>query len=325
MKVYRGFSKFEALKGSVLTIGHFDGCHLGHQEIIKTLIEKAKRLKLPSVVMTFEPLAQEYFNPRLKSQRIYSLREKLRAFQSMGVNAVIVLAFNELFAKMSAQQFMHTILHERLRVKHLVIGHDFSFGHDRQGNEAFLQRFAHSLGFKVQSVPPYLFQGQRLSSTQVRCWLAQGQFDTLAQALGRPYAVQGRVIHGQKRGRLMGIPTANFRPKVFSLRGVFLVCMHWENHGPYWGVANWGLRPTFKGTHPQLEVHLFEISADLYHKKCTVTFKAKIRSEKTFENRDALIDQIHQDIVCAKTLVGRYTENPTDDLNEQFKQLEETP
>ena len=276
-----------------LTIGNFDGVHIGHQVLIEKLIAESKKRKLTPSVMTFEPHPKEFFTPENAPTRLTTLREKLEFFLSYGIEKVFVCAFNQKFSNISSEVFMHQILKARLKAELLIVGDDFRFGSKRQAGIDDLRKNA----FELFEIPEIDVNGKRVSSTLIREDLKEGRIEEVNQFLGRPYTISGKVVEGDKRGRQMGFPTANIHMKHLrpALTGVYAVKLGNRN-----GVANLGVRPTISGT-PKLllEVHLLNFNEDIYGQHVQVTFLAKIRDEMKFENINLLIEQIKKDIAYA--------------------------
>jgi len=276
-----------------LTIGNFDGVHIGHQALIKKLIAESKKRNLTPSVMTFEPHPKEFFISENAPSRLTTLREKLEFFLDYGIEKVFVCAFNQKFSNISSEAFMGQILKEQLKVQLLIVGNDFRFGSKRQAGIEDLKKNA----FELFEIPEIDLNGKRVSSTRIREGLKEGRIQEVNQFLGRPYTISGKVVEGDKRGRQMGFPTANIHMKHLrpALTGVYAVKLGNRN-----GVANLGVRPTIAGT-PKLllEVHLLNFNEDIYGQHVQVTFLQKIRDEMKFENIDALIEQIKKDVAHA--------------------------
>lgn len=276
-----------------LTIGNFDGVHIGHQALIKKLIAESKKRNLTPSVMTFEPHPKEFFISENAPSRLTTLREKLEFFLDYGIEKVFVCAFNQKFSNISSEAFMGQILKEQLKVQLLIVGDDFRFGSKRQAGIEDLKKNA----FELFEIPEIDVNGKRVSSTRIREGLKEGRIQEVNQFLGRPYTISGKVVEGDKRGRQMGFPTANIHMKHLrpALTGVYAVKLGNRN-----GVANLGVRPTIAGT-PKLllEVHLLNFNEDIYGQHVQVTFLEKIRDEMKFENIDALIEQIKKDVAHA--------------------------
>ena len=304
MRLIRGLHHLEPLReGCVLTIGNFDGLHLGHQRVIECLAAHGRRLQLPTVAMVFEPQPLEYFLGDHAPSRLTRLREKVIQFANMPIDELLVLPFNSTLADYDAEQFIRDILVTKINVKHLVIGDDFHFGKARRGNFALLQHRGQEYGFVVESTDSFQIDGLRISSTLIRDVLGEGDLAQAKALLGRDYSVCGRVAHGDKRGRALGFPTANLKMfrKNTPLVGVFAVTMTGLNGRELHGVANLGNRPTVDGgAKAVLETHLFDFNQDIYGRYVEVHFKAKLRDEVRFDSLAALQTQIGLDVAAAK-------------------------
>lgn len=291
MRVFRYFEK--SLKECVLTIGNYDGIHLGHQTLINHVISESRSLQVESAVITFEPHPKEFFSPEKAPQRVISLREKLEFFQAHRIDRVYVIKFNKKFSKLTASEFVD-ILKLKVKAIGLVVGSDFRYGNMR---EAGLDELKTS-GIKVTQPGTIFLEKERISSSLVRDALKQSNFIRVEELLGRPYMISGRVIHGEKRGRTLGYATANIHMfhKSPPLSGVFAVKLD-----SFYGIANLGVKPTFGGINKLvLEVHLFNFSKEIYDKHVHVTFYKKIRDEKKFKNAEDLSQQISTDIKAVK-------------------------
>ena len=277
-----------------LAIGNFDGLHLGHQALLNKLCEVAKAKNLTPAVLTFEPHPREFFTPLNAPERLCNLREKLERFADANIQKVFVFAFNQRFAQVTAQDFMQKTLRESLNANTILVGEDFKFGAKRAGNISDFK----AADFDLISLPQVNLGAERVSSTRVRSALASGNLYLAAQLLGRNYSISGKVVHGAKRGRELGFPTANIhmRHERPALTGVYAVKLNGLN-----SVANLGVRPTIAGV-PKLllEVHVLDFNDDLYGKHVHVEFLHKIRIEMKFESLDALKTQIAADVVVAR-------------------------
>jgi len=307
MQLIRGIHNIRPKhRGCVLTIGNFDGVHLGHQAVLAQVKAQALARGVPATVMTFEPQPQELFQPDKAPARLTNFREKHMALREQGIDRHIVIEFNRKFSNLPAREFIERVLVEMLGVQFLVVGDDFRFGHGREGDFAMLQRAGAELGFEVVDTQSYRQQQQRVSSTAIRQCLSDGDFTQAAAMLGRPYAFEGRVVHGEKKGRTIGFPTANIQLKRLHspLQGVFAVqvqCSDGKMHG---GVANIGRRPTLNGERVQLEVHLFDFSGDLYGQQLRVMPTHFIRAEQKFADFAQLQQQIAHDAEKARTILA---------------------
>jgi riboflavin kinase/FMN adenylyltransferase len=300
----------DACEGCVATIGNFDGVHLGHQAVLSQLAMKGAMLNLPAVVITFEPQPFEFFVPEKAPARLTRFREKVEALRSFSIQKLCVLRFNQKLAAMSAEDFIQQLLVEGLKVRYLVVGDDFRFGHQRQGDFALLQQAGEKYGFQVVNMHTFAIDQQRVSSTRIRDALKVGQLDEAEKLLGRPYRMSGRVAHGDKRGRQLGFPTANIhlhRQKV-PLSGVYAVQLFGIKEEPVNGVANVGVRPTIGGDKKALlEVHLFDFNRTIYGEHVQVHFMHKIRDEQKFDGLEALMAQIQIDSEQAKAYFNQKT------------------
>lgn len=290
--------------GCVLTIGNFDGVHLGHQALLRQLRRKAQQLSLPSVVMSFEPQPLEYFRGDQAPARLTTLRDKCRVLAELEIDRLVCLHFDRHFAAMSAEAFIEQLLVQRLGVRFLVIGDDFRFGAGRRGDFNLLRQAGERHGFEVVNTDSFCVQQQRISSTLIRDALAAGKLEQVAEWLGRRYSICGRVVHGDKLGRTIGFPTANvlLKRQVSPVSGVFAVRVHGSTPGPVVGVANIGQRPTVHGVRTQLEVHLFDFDGDLYGQVIEVELIRKLRDEQRFDSFELLRQQIQQDVQQARAL-----------------------
>lgn len=302
MLVFRGTSQ-PAPSATVLTIGNFDGVHLGHRALLSRLCAVAAATGLPPAVLTFEPHPREFFAPESAPTRLSNLREKLELIAADGVELAFVSRFNKAFASLTADQFIEEVLVKSLRVRHLIIGDDFRFGAKRAGDFALLQKAGDSFGFRVEAMSTVVSADVRVSSSAVRDALWSGDLERAAELLGRPYVIDGRVVHGDKVGRQLGYATANIRMKHDRppLLGVFAVEVTGLGDKPLPGVANLGYRPTANAVvRPILEVHLFDFAADIYGAHLTVRFLHKLRDEMKFSGLDELKAQIAHDVGAAR-------------------------
>lgn len=288
-------------KGCALTIGNFDGVHLGHQAIIQHLQAQAKKLDCRAGVLSFEPLPHEYFTHEQSSARLNRLREKFLALQTTETDFLLCLKFNQQLAEMPAETFIKEILVDKLNIKYLLVGDDFRFGKGRSGDFNSLKKAGEQFGFEVEDTATQIHLHERISSTRIRDALKLGELKLAADMLGHDYNICGRVAHGDKRGRTIGFPTANIKlfHRNIPLSGVYVVQMQLDNRTIN-GVANIGKRPTVDGINIQLEVHLFDFAEEIYGRHVCVNFQHKIREERKFESLDALQSQIRLDSGVAK-------------------------
>jgi riboflavin kinase/FMN adenylyltransferase len=285
-----------------VTIGNFDGVHKGHQALLKLLKAKAQDLYVPTVVITFEPQTSEYFTQGKAVPRLTRWREKFNALAGQQVDAVLVLRFNAKLAALSADEFIDQVLVQGLGVKHIMVGDDFKFGKARQGDFAFLEKAGVKKGFTVAAMESVVLDNERISSTRVRKALENADNALATKLLGRPYTMEGRVMHGDKLGREIGFPTANIflHRKAAPVAGVYVVRMHGLQSKPLPGVANIGTRPTVNGTRSLLEVHLFDFNQDIYHQQVSVEFCEKLRDEERYDSIELLTEQIKLDALAAR-------------------------
>lgn len=301
-----------APEGSVVTIGNFDGLHLGHL----ALVEKCRALATNGervAVVTFEPLPAAFFNAAKAPARLNTVYRKLAILRSLGVDLTWLMRFDGQFASLSARDFARKVLVEGLNAKAVVVGHDFHFGRGKEGNFETLRELGDELGFREIIVPPVTVGGERVSSSGVRARLKAGDFNAAADWLGRPFRMGGHVVFGRALGRKLGYPTANLRirSEPSPLTGVLAT---WAriNGGPWLpSVSNLGRRPAVGGKEPLLEVHFFDFDEDIYGQRLDVQFVAKLRDELHFDRLDALVEQMKADDKAAREILAR-TDKPAD-------------
>ncbi len=307
MKVFRGLPNDRARAPCALTIGNFDGVHLGHQALLARVRGAASALGLEAAVMTFEPHPREFFAARAGDlsrapSRIANLRDKLESLAGAGIDRVIVEHFNAYFAAMSPEEFTSGVLVEGLHVKWLMVGDDFCYGARRAGTVAMLMEAGRRHGFHVETLPTVMHGERRISSSAVRAALAAGDFDEARQLLGHQYSISGHVIHGQKLGRTLGFPTLNLRVAHRpALSGIFVVRVHGLGPAPLPAVASVGVRPTVDDSgRVLLEVHLFDYSQSCYGKLVRVEFLEKLRDEEKYDDLASLTAAIDNDAARAR-------------------------
>ncbi|RTZ24533.1 bifunctional riboflavin kinase/FAD synthetase [Vibrio penaeicida] len=308
MELIRGIHNIKPRhKGCVLTIGNFDGVHLGHQQVLKQVSQQAQKMGLPTMVMTFEPQPMEFFARNKAPARLTRLRDKIVQLEKLDIQRLLCVNFNANFSSMSAEGFIRDLLVAQLDVKFLVVGDDFCFGKGRKGNFEMLKSAGEELGFEVVSTQSFKMDQLRVSSTAIREALATDDFSHAEKMLGRPYSINGRVSHGRKLGRTIGFPTANIPLKrcVSPVSGVYVVEVIGIDGSVYGGVANIGQRPTVDGIRQQLEVHLFDFNSNLYGKQLEVSLLHKLRDEIKFDSLDALTAQIELDAEAARVWLRR--------------------
>lgn len=304
----------------ILTIGNFDGMHLGHKELLKyTIVKAQQQQRWVSQVIFFEPQPLEFFLKDQAPSRLMTLTEKLLFLKQLGVDEVYCIRFDRDFADLSAESFVKDYLVGVCQPTEVVVGDDFCFGKNRSGNVALLTKMGNKYGFSVSETTTVVCEkvvGARVSSTRIRHLLALGEFIQAEKLLGRPFSFSGRVVYGQQKGRSIGFPTANIRLKhpVMPLTGVFAVevlCQSQPDH-VFKGVANIGVRPTVAQSQNNtlkppvwLEVHLFDFTGDLYRQRLVVRIRHKIREERTFKDLTVLQSAIEQDVAVAKAFFRR--------------------
>ena len=301
MKLIRGlYNLTRPLPASAVTIGNFDGVHRGHQLVISQLKQVAASASLPTVVIIFEPQPIEYFAPGKAPKRLSRFREKIAYLKTQQIDYLLCLHFDQKLAGQSAEEFVQKILVESLNTRHLVIGDDFHFGKNRQGNFQFLKHNSERFGFMVDETETLMVDGERVSSTRIRESINRGDFEKAAELLGRPYSLSGRIAHGQKLGRELGYPTINIKmgDKTLIVKGIFAVNVKGIDNRVLQGVASIGTRPTVNGVDTILEVYILDFDQDVYGYSVEVEFLHKIRDEQKFDSLEEL-----------RTWIGRDTEN----------------
>lgn len=301
MRVLRGIEGHEKLR-CVATIGNFDGVHLGHQAMLNRLNQASLTLGLPALVVIFEPQPREFFGRGTAPVRLMSFREKIVAFEKAGIDYVLCLAFNQKLASLSPDNFLKKVLCERLQVRFLLTGEDFRFGSQRRGNVAMLQEKCKGHGIELEVFNTKVKREHKISSTAIREALFDNDFLRAETYLGYKYFISSRVVEGDKRGRTVGIPTANLllKRRHTALKGVFCVKIRLPDNRVLNGVANLGVRPTVDGKRLFLETHIFDFDETIYNEIIQVVFIDKLRDEKHFDSFPELIKQIHNDIATAK-------------------------
>ncbi len=293
--------------GSVVTIGNYDGVHLGHRHMLAALRRQAAMHGQPATVITFEPNPREYFAPESAPARLMRLREKLDALGRQGVERVLLLRFDAAMQSVAADDFIERILVRGLGARAIVVGHDFRFARRREGTVAMLRDAGARCGFDVEEVDAYELDGERVSSSLVRAALGAGDLARASRLLGDNYRISGRVRRGKRLGRRLGYPTANLalHRKVVPLSGIFAVRVHGAGLAGHPAVASLGTRPTVDDRgEPLLEAHLFDFDGDLYGQQLEVEFLVRLREERRFESVDALVEQMHRDETEARAVLA---------------------
>jgi len=299
MKTFRDIEKLPQIKGSVVTIGNFDGVHLGHQKIIAQLKEHAEKLKVPSVVISFNPTPQNFFGA--DHAVLSSYEEKDFFLSSLGINYHLVINFNKEFSNINAQTFIEEFLLRKLNIKLCLVGDDFRFGKNRVGDFSLLQENGVKHGFAVEETATIEHNQIRISSTRIRECLQQNNLEETKKLLGRSYSISGKIVRGQQRGRTINFPTINIlsnRSKS-PVSGVFAVKVKLSGQ-TYFGICNAGHKPTVNGREFLFETHIFDFEKDVYEQFAEIAFLKHVRPEKKFNSFEELKDQIEKDVIVAK-------------------------
>jgi riboflavin kinase / FMN adenylyltransferase len=307
MRLFHGTDNAEIHRPTVLTLGVFDGLHLGHQLIMRTVVDRALAVGAVPTAITFDPHPRAVLHPQSSPPLLQTLDQKVEGFGVLGIEQTIVIPFNEEFSKIPAVDFLRDLVMDRLHAREVYLGRGFAFGHNREGNIELLRRVSQELGFVAGEVPEVGLRGQRVSSSKIRGLLAQGKVNLARRMLGRPYGVEGRVERGNERGHTLGFPTANLRPRnrVIPANGVYvtgtLIDGQWRR-----SVTNVGTRPTFEtGSEPSVETFVMNWSGDLYGDVIRVRFLYRLRSEQKFDSLESLRTQIGKDVDRAQNYFER--------------------
>lgn len=304
MRLIRGLHNLPPFEqGSVVTIGAFDGVHLGHQALLNDILAQSKTLGLPSVVICFEPLPREFFAPKDSPSRLMNFREKFEALAALGIDYCLRIQFNDRLRQMSATQFIDDVFVNGLNAKHITIGDDFRFGYDRLGGKALLVSLAEQHGYAINDTPSICQQDERISSSAIRAALEKADFAQAQLLLGKAYEMHGRVVYGRQLGRTLGFPTANIQihRHKSAMSGVYVVTITLPDGRCLPAVANCGVRPSVDdGIKAILEVHVFDLNESLYGQRVSVQFLQKLRDEKKFESLPDLQAAIDQDASQAR-------------------------
>jgi len=307
VKVYKGLEEFEKIKNAIVTTGTFDGVHQGHQKILNRLMEVAKKNKGESVLFTFFPHPRMVLQPDSDLKLINTIDEKIELLRQVGIDHLIIHPFTKEFSRTTSLEFVRDLLVNKIGTTKLVIGYDHHFGRNREGSFDHLKEFGPIYGFEVEEISVQDIDNVNVSSTKIRKALEDGEVDVAANYLGHSFFIQGDVVHGQKVGRQLGFPTANLfiqNPyKLIPANGIYAVTVK-VGDGIYKGMLNIGTRPTIELTDKvSIEVNIFDFNQDIYGKQLTVSFIKRIRSEKRFESKDALIAEMQKDKVEAEQLL----------------------
>ena len=309
MEFIHGLSNlYRQRKECVATIGNFDGVHLGHKLVLEQLKETAKRFDLISTVLIFEPQPMEYFNFETSPSRLTRLREKLQQFSNYNIDRVVCLKFNKELANLSALDFIDDILLKGLFAKKIIVGDDFRFSRNREGNYQYLLEVSHEKNFEVFKTGSYVENGERVSSTMIRNTLAKGDITNANHYLGRPYSISGKVVHGDKRGKKIGFPTINIELHRNSspVSGIFAGYVHGIDEKSLDAVVYIGSRPVYKGGRILLEAHILEFDENIYGRHIRVELIDKLRNDDHITSEKELIEQIKKDIDKTKKCLKKY-------------------
>lgn len=308
MKIFHGTENANISRPTVLTLGVFDGLHLGHQRIMETVVRRANAIDAVPTVITFDPHPRAVLHPASAPPLLQTLDQRLAAFEVLGIKQAIIIRFSKEFAAQQAQKFIREIIHERLQAREVYLGKGFEFGRDRGGNIDLLKKMSEELRFCADEVPEVCLRGQRISSSKIRELLKEGKVNRARRMLGRPYGVEGLIEHGSQRGHEIGFPTANLKPRnrVIPKYGVYVTATL-INGGWRRSITNIGVRPTFESTaDPSIETYVFDFDSNLYGDVLRIRFLQRIRDEKKFGGIDDLKTQIHKDTRRALNYFSRH-------------------
>ena len=304
MELIRGLHNLKKLPGCVLTVGNFDGVHVGHQEILKSLVKKAKEKGVCSLVISFSVTPQTFFGR--PQARISNFREKHLLLEALGVDKHLLIRFDKKFSEISAEDFINKVLIEKINMQHCFVGDDFRFGSGRKGDYSMLERASTNKNFTVEKIGRVSIDKRRVSSTEIRKALTEGNFKAAETFLGRPFSISGKVTRGDQLGRTIGFPTANIgiKRRLSPVLGVYSVIVE-HNSKSYTGVCNVGRRPTLGGTKTLLEVFIFDFNQEIYGDSVKVGFKQKCRDEIKFGSFDELKEQIQKDVAKSRVFFSQ--------------------
>ena len=301
MKIYNNLIIKRKHQNSVIAIGNFDGLHLGHQKVINQAQLKAKKNKLPFGIITFEPMPIMFFNKKIKNHRINSLSQKKNQLTKLKLDFIIIVNFNKIFSKLSADKFIEQVIFKKTKCNFLYVSNNFKFGYKRQGSIQTLKKYSKLFNYKTIITKPYKKRTKVISSTIIRKKISEGKINEVNKLLNRNWCIQGKVIKGHRRGRKIGFPTCNVKilDYIVPKLGVYAVSVK-NSKFHRKGIANVGYRPTFNGQNLLLEVNIFGINKNLYNKEININFVKFIRSEKKFKDLEQLKKQIKIDIIQVK-------------------------
>lgn len=309
MEVIHNLANYRPKKPAILTIGTFDGVHIGHQKIISDLVAKAKKENLCAVVLTFFPHPRMVLQKESQLKMIDTLKEKRQLLEILGVEILIIQPFTLEFSRMTAIEYTRDLLVNGLGISKLIIGYDHRFGRNREATVEDLKNFGLDYDFTVEEIPAQDIASIAVSSTKVRNAITAGEIKKANQYLGRPFSLIGTIVKGDKIGRKIGFPTANLyieeKYKLKPQNGVYLVQCHWDNQ-KYFGMMNVGKRPTISGKETQIETYFFDFDGDLYGKKLNINLLEKIRDEQKYDSLESLGNQLSIDQKSCRELIPKY-------------------
>lgn len=304
MQLIRSTRKLRNIKPPVITIGNFDGIHIGHQQVLKAVRKRAEQLKLPSIVYTFEPHPLKVIAPQKSPPLLTTPEEKIELIKASGIDYLILARFTKEFASQHPKKFVANILAGQLKAKEVWIGHDYAFGKGRRGTIEYLKELGNEFGFKVYVIPAYKKRNLVVSSSKIREYIWNGQIKEAEKFLGRPYSVSGKVIKGRNIGRHLGFPTANIsiHNELIPKDGIYAVRVLLGKK-VYKGAANIGVAPTFLTKKRAVEVHIIGFEKNIYGKKLKIEFIERLRGEKIFKTAEELAIQIKRDVEKVKKIL----------------------
>lgn len=308
MEIFWGLDTFKKLDNAVVTMGAFDGVHLGHQQIFKDIVNTAIQHQSKSVVITFDPHPRKVLNPSVQIPLINTLEEKIELLAQTKIDYLIVIHFDKQFSELSSLDFITEILVNKIGCTQLVIGYDHHFGKNREGSFEYLKNNGHLFGFEVKEISAQKVNETKISSTAIRQYVIDGEIQKANQLLNYPYTLTGTIINGEKIGRTIGFPTANFQvsnEKLLPKIGVYLAKIEIENNS-FFGMLNIGNKPTFGSNLLSIEIHIFDFNQDIYNKKAKLLLYQRIRDEIAFNNVNELVYQLEKDKTICQNIIQQY-------------------
>ncbi len=308
MEIFWGLENFKQLENAVVTMGTFDGVHLGHQEIIKDLVKTSKTNQAKSVLITFDPHPRKVLQPDIPLQLIQSVEEKILVLQTTGIDYLIIIPFDKQFSELSSLEFIQKILVQKIGCKKLVIGYDHHFGKNREGSFEYLKNNSHLFGFEVKEISAKKIDETKISSTAIRKYIKDGEIKKANLLLNYTYFIIGKIVDGEKIGRKIGFPTANIQVdtnKLIPKIGVYLAKVEFDNKS-FFGMLNIGNKPTFGNHLLSVEIHIFDFHEDIYNKKVKLLLYERIRDEIAFNNVNDLIEQLKKDKSICQNIMPHY-------------------